>query len=92
MMTVEMMMTMLETLAQAGDVEILRKSDTEICVNFIDFIGFDDDWCEEFRDYAMTELVEQVEDIIAELGTGDYYHEMVLDGVGFVFGYTSFDT
>ena len=82
------MMTMLETLAQAGDVEILRKSDTEICVNFIDFIGFDDDWCEEFRDYTMPE---QVEDIIAELGTGDYYHEMVLDGVGFVFGYTSFD-
>ena len=91
MMSAKMMMTMLETLAQAGDVEILRKSDTEICVNFIDFIGFDDDWCEEFRDYAMPELVEQVEDIIAELGTGDYYHEMVLDGVSFVFGYTSFD-
>lgn len=91
MMTAEMMMTMLETLVQAGDVELRRESDTEICVDFVDFIGFDDDWCEEFRDYTMPELVEQVEDIIAELGTGDYYHEVVLDGVGFMFGYTSFD-
>lgn len=91
MMTAEMMMTMLETLVQAGDVELRRESDTEICVDFVDFIGFDDDWCEEFRDYTLPELVEQVEDIIAELGTGDYYHEVVLDGVGFMFGYTSFD-
>ena len=91
MMTAEMMMTMLETLVQAGDVEIRRESETEICVDFVDFIGFDDDWCEEFRDYTMPELVEQVEDIIAELGTGDYYHEVVLDGVGFMFGYTPFD-
>jgi hypothetical protein len=91
MMTAEMMMTMLETLVQAGDVELCHVSDTEIRVDFVDFIGFDDDWCEEFRDYTMPELVEQVEDIVAELGTGDYYHEVVLDGMGFVFGYTSYD-
>lgn len=89
MMTAEMMMTMLETLEQAGDVQISR--DAEIRVDFIDFIGFDDDWCEEYRDYTMPELVEQVEEIIDELGTGDYYHEVVLDGVCFVFGYTSYD-
>jgi len=91
MMTAEMLMTMLETLEQAGDVEIRRESDTEICVDFIDFIGFDDDWCEQFRDYTMPELVEQVQDIIDELGTGDFYHEVVLDGVGFMFGCTSYD-
>ena len=91
MMTAEMMMTMLETLEQAGDVEIRRESATEICVDFVDFIGFDEDWCEEFRDYTMPELVEQVQDIVAELGTGDYYREVVLDGMGFMFGYTSYD-
>lgn len=89
MMTAEMMMTMLETLEQAGDVQISR--DSVIRVDFVDFIGFDDDWCEEFRDYTMPELVDQVEEVIDELGTGDYYHEVVLDGVCFVFGYTSYD-
>lgn len=91
MMTAEMMMTMLETLEQVGDVEIRRESDTEICVDFVDFIGFDDHWCEQFRDYTMPELVEQVQDIIDELGTGDFYREVVLDGVGFMFGCTSYD-
>ena len=91
MMTAEMMMTMLETLEQAGDVELHRVSDTEIHVDFVDFIGFDEHWCEQFRDYTMPELVEQVEGVIAELGTGDFYHEVVLDDVVFVFGYTAYD-
>ena len=90
-MTAEMLMTMLETLEQAEDVDVRRESATDIHVTFIDFIGFDDDWDEEFRDYTMPELVEQVEDIVYDLGVGDMYREVVLDGVTFVFGYTAYD-
>lgn len=91
MMTAELLMTMLETLEQAGDVQTFRGSDARVHVDFVDFVGFDEDWCEEFRDYTLPELVEQVEDLVAELGTGDFYHEVVLDGVTFVFGYTAYD-
>ena len=91
MITAEMMLTMLETLGQAGDVRIFRVSNCEIRVDFIDFIGFDENWCEKFRNFTMLELVEQVEDIINKLGTGDFYHEVVLDGIKFSFGYTSYD-
>ena len=90
-MTTEMLMAMLETLEQAGDADVRRESATDIHVTFIDFIGFDDDWNEEFRDYTMPDLVEQVEEIVYELGTGDMYREVVLDGVTFVFGYTAYD-
>ena len=90
-MTAEMLMAMLETLEQAEDVDIRRESATDIHVTFIDFIGFDDDWDEEFRDYTMPELVEQVEYIVYDLGVGDMYREVVLDGVTFVFGYTAYD-
>ena len=91
MMTAEMMMTMLETLEQAGDVLLSRYSAARVYVTFVDFVGFDEDWCEEFRDYTLPELVEQVEEIVHELGTGDFYHDVVLDGVTFVFGYTAYD-
>ena len=93
MMTAEMMMTILKTLEQAGDVRMFRLSRSgEIRVDFIDFIGFDDNWCEKFRHFAMPELIEQVEDIINEFGTGNsFYREVVLDGIKFSFGYTSYD-
>lgn len=92
MITAEMMLTMLETLEQAGDVRIFRVSNCEILVDFIDFIGFDDNWCEKFRNFAMPELIEQVEDIINKFGTRDsFYRKVVLDGIKFSFGYTSYD-
>ena len=87
-----MMLTILETLEQAGDVRIFRVSRDEILVDFIDFIGFDDNWCEKFRNFAMPELIEQVEDIINKFGTRDsFYRKVVLDGIKFSFGYTSYD-
>lgn len=84
-MTFELMMEMLKELEAAGDVSITHWN-CETHVTFNDFDGFTEDWLEEVRLYNLPNLVELVEDIVEELGEGD---TVVLDGVPFVFDYSS---
>lgn len=84
------MMELLNELELCGDV-LINNLNGEIHIDIYDFIGFDDDWCEEYREYFQPELVGHLEEVFEELGDGEYYCTMDLEGQRFVLGYTSYD-
>lgn len=90
MMTYAELMTALHILQDAGDCTMY-----ELCgvmrVDFIDFVGFTEDWDEEYRDYERPELVEEIEEFLATYAEGDFYKHLILEDHELQFGYTSFD-
>ncbi len=89
-MTKNEMMELLNELERSGDV-FIRHDDGEIHIDIHDFVGFDENWHEEFREFSKPELVERLEEIFEELGDGDFYDSMELEEQVFVLGYTSYD-
>ena len=84
------MMELLNELERHGDV-IINNLNGEIHIDIDDFVGFDDDWNEEYREYSKPELVERLEEVFEEFGDGDFYNSMELEGQVFILGYTSYD-
>ena len=84
------MMELLNELERCDDV-LINRINGEIHIEIYDFIGFDDDWCEEYREFSKPELVERLEEVFEEFGDGGFYDSMELEGQVFVLGYTSYD-
>lgn len=89
-MTKNEMMTLLNELESCGDV-IINNLNGEIHIDIDDFVGFDDDWNEEYREFSQPELVGRLEEVFEEFGDGEYYCTMDLEEQRFVLGYTSYD-
>ena len=89
-MTKNEMMDLLNELELCGDV-LITNMNGEIHIDIYDFVGFDDDWCEEYREFSQPELVDRLEEIFHEFGDGEFYDSMELEGQTFVLGYTSYD-
>jgi hypothetical protein len=89
-MTKNEMMELLNELERSGDV-LITHMNGEIHIDIYDFVGFDDDWDEEYREFSKPELVKRLEEVFEELGDGDFYNSMELEGQTFVLGYTSYD-
>ena len=83
-------MEMIKELELCGDI-LVGHLNGEIHIDIYDFVGFDDDWNEEYRKYSNPDLVGRLEEIFEELGDGEYYNTMDLEGQRFVLGYTSYD-
>ena len=84
------MMELLNELERCGDV-LIDNMGEEIRIDIHDFVGFDDDWNEEYREYSKPQLVGRLEEVFDELGDGEFYCSMNLEGQRFVLGYTSYD-
>ena len=84
------MMEMVKELELCGDILICNLNG-EIHIDIYDFVGFDNDWNEEYREYFKPDLVGCLEEIFEELGDGEFYNTMDLEGQRFVLGYTSYD-
>jgi hypothetical protein len=84
------MMELLNELERSGDV-LINHLNGEIHIDIYDFVGFDDNWNEEFREFSKPELVECLEEVFEEFGDGGFYDSMELEGQTFVLGYTSYD-
>ena len=89
-MTRNEMMEMINELELCGDV-LVNNLNGEIHIEIYDFIGFDDECDEEYREYSRPELVGRLEEIFEELGDGEFYNSMDIEGQRFVLGYTSYD-
>ena len=89
-MTKNEMMELVNELERCGDV-LIDNMGEEIRIDIYDFVGFDDDWNEEFREYSRPEQVGRLEEVFEELGDGEFYNAMDLEGQRFVLGYTSYD-
>ena len=89
-MTRNEMMEMLNELELCGEV-LINNLNGEIHIDIYDFVGFDDDWNEEYRVFTQPELVGRLEEVFEELGDGEFYNTMDLEGQRFVLGYTSYD-
>lgn len=79
-------------LATVKDIEI-DDWDDEIKVTVQDFEGFDEDWCEVFRDYddeAVDAMLEWLE-AHCDHYDGDFYVYFYFEGFEVCVGYTSFD-
>ena len=83
-------MEMIKELELCGDI-LIGHLNEEIHIDIYDFVGFDDDWNEEYREFSKPELVGRLEETFEELGDGEYYNTMDLEGQRFVLGYTSYD-
>lgn len=84
------MMELLNELERCGDVLISRVNG-EIIIDIYDFVGFNDDWDEEYREFTKPNLVKRLEEVFEEFGDGEFYNLMVLEEQRFVLGYTSYD-
>lgn len=84
------MMELLNELERCGDV-LIHRMNSEIHIDIYDFVGFDDNWNEEFREFSKPELVKRLEEIFEELGDGGFYNVMELEEQVFVLGCTSYD-
>ena len=89
-MTKNEMMELLNELKRCDDVLINHIND-EIHIDIYDFVGFDDDWHEEFREFSKPELVERLEEVFEEFGDGGFYDSMELEGQTFILGYSSYN-
>jgi hypothetical protein len=89
-MTKNEMMELLNELEHSGDV-LITHMNGEIHIDIYDFIGFNDDWDEEYREFSKPELVKHLEEVFEEFGDGGFYNSMELEGQTFVLGYTSYD-
>lgn len=89
---VERFLELVEMLVACGDVNVWKVSDSSVSLTFEDFEGFDDDWSEIMREYEEPDLVEELEELIEELGAeGDFYEYLTVNGVEYSIGYASFD-
>lgn len=91
MMTYEQVLKMAEALEDDA-----RVYDFEDCihVDFNDFIGFDNNWSEIFRDYDNPKAVEAFEEMLkaeAEEVDEDFYTTYCFKGFFVKVGYTSYD-
>lgn len=87
----ELVMAMLE---QVEDVSVdVWEDGKEIIVTVEDFDGFDEEWCEIFRDYD-EEKVDALEEWLeehCEREHGDFYRYYEFDGFSVQWGYASMD-
>ena len=95
-MTLEQMMTTLETLEQTEDVEVLRYSakngcnpNSEVTSVYVTFCDCDANWDE--REYTNAELAEELEDWVYQNTVGDFTHHTKINGVKFRFAWESQD-
>jgi hypothetical protein len=84
------MMELLNELKNSGDI-LINHLNGEIHIDIYDFVGFDEGWNEEYREFSKPELVEYLEEVFEEFGDGGFYDSMELEGQTFVLGYTSYD-
>ena len=84
----------LERVSMVEDVSVYEfSSGTRIDLTVEDFDGFDEDWCEVFRDYdveAVAELVEWLEEHAVEV-EDDFYAVYHFEGFEVHLGYGSYD-
>lgn len=88
-------MTYAEVMARVAEVEDVSvwEYDDRISLTIEDFAGFDEDWCEQFRDYdedAVDALLEWLEEHALSMD-GDYYTYYQFDGFEVQVGYASYD-
>ena len=90
-MTYEMMV---ETVRALGEDAFLYERGTELRVDLVDFIGFDEDWNEIYREYDHPEEVEEFEEMLEReclSQEGDFYTTYYFDGFSVTLGYSSYD-
>jgi hypothetical protein len=84
----------LERVSMVEDVSVYEfSSGARIDLTVEDFDGFDEDWCEVFRDYdeeAVAELVEWLEEHAVEV-EDDFYTVYHFEGFEVHLGYGSYD-
>ena len=95
-MTLEQMMTTLETLEQTEDVMVSRYStgngcnpSSEEASVYVTFCDCDANWDE--REYTNAELVEELEDWVYQNAIGDFTYYTEIGGVEFRFSWESQD-
>lgn len=92
MMTREMVLMLAEQCGE--DVEVSINNDGSIDLTFVDFIGFNEDWEEEFREYdnenAIDTLIEVLEKNCIEI-TKNLYVTYSFENFFVTVGFTSFD-
>ena len=93
MMTIEMITAMLDT-ASADCSYYVCGDGKEISFTIDDFGGFDEDWCELFRDYTDPAAVERVLEWLkktADRIEDDFYVRYHFGDIVVEVGYTSYD-
>ena len=83
----------LEKLEKLGENVEYKVKDTEIKVVVLDFIGYNDNWEEVYRDYdedAVEDFEEWLEDNCVSCQC-DYYQYYEFDGFNVEIGYSSMD-
>lgn len=84
------MVELLNELERCGDV-LIGRINGKIYIDIYDFVGFDKDWDEKYREFSKPELVKRLEEVFEEFGDHGFYNYMELEGQTFVLGYTSYD-
>ena len=89
-MTKERFFELIEELEKVGDIFVeIEENDIDIDIN--DFEGFSDDWDEVMRDFVKPELIDELEEFLNEVCSGDYYLYGEVFGYEVCVGYTSMD-
>lgn len=88
----EMLMEMLTRLEDCGDVMMDEDSRGFLDVTFMDFEGFDDDWCEVMREYEDDDTVEAVFELLQGCPSdGGFYCIYDVEGRQIRVGFASYD-
>lgn len=86
----EMMVKMLVALQAGEDVRYSHRGDVYY-VTVEDFEGFDDDWCEIYRDYSDAALVDEFECWLEEQASSEEDYCYHFDGFSVQLSYSSWD-
>lgn len=84
-MTFEEFTKILRELERENDIDLYQATENTTVITFNDFIGFDEDWEEVFREYNRPDLVGKVEDLLEDTD------KICFGEHRFVFDYTSRD-
>lgn len=91
MMTLEMITTKLDTIAQDSWYNV---DGNEVALTINDFEGFDENWCEVDREFVDEDAVDEVLEWLeenADRKEGDFYQSYYFGDIEVCVGYTSFD-